>query len=445
MTQPEPEAKIGLWTATALVVGNMIASGIFLLPVALASFGAISLVGWIGSSLGAIALALMYGNLSKLVPHSAGGPYAYTRAGMGEFAGFLVAWGYWLSTWCCNAAIVVTFVSYLTVFFPALATNVYLSVGTALVTIWLLTWVNSRGIRTAGIVQMLTTVLKLAPLVIVAVVGLFYIDLNHFVPFNTSGQSDGAAITATITLTLFAFLGLESATIPANNIKDPGRTIPKATILGTLVTMAVYVLGSIAVMGIVPPGKLQTSNAPFSDAAAIVWGDGARGWVALGAIVSTFGALNGWILLQGQIPLAAARDNLFPAVFARVNRKGAPALGMVIGSMLISALTFMNFTKGLTDTFTFAVLLGTVTVLLPYLFSAAAFALLIMEQPHTRRRGVLKLALAALAFAYSIWAVAGSGQEAVYWGFIAILCGVPFYVWMKRVRQSRDLVHGSKH
>lgn len=439
MTRPGPEAKIGLWTATALVVGNMIASGIFLLPVTLASYGAISLIGWIGSSLGAIALALMYGHLSRLVPNAPGGPYAYTRAGMGEFAAFIVAWGYWLSTWCCNAAIVVTFVSYLTVFFPVLATNAYLAVTVALATIWLLTWVNSKGIRSAGLVQLLTTILKLTPLVIVAFVGLFYIDFRNFVPFNASGQSDGAAITATITLTLFAFLGLESATIPSTSIRHPEKTISRATIIGTLITMTVYVLGSVAVMGVVPPDQLRASNAPFSDAAAMMWGDGARGWVALGAIASTFGALNGWILLQGQVPLAAARDALFPSVFARLNSKGVPSIGMMIGSVLISALIFMNFTKGLTDTFTFAVLLGTVTVLVPYLFSAAAFALLIMGQRNRQKANTARLVLAAIAFAYSLWAVAGSGQEAVYWGFIAILCGVPFYVWMKRAQQPRTV------
>lgn len=230
MTQPEPGSKIGLWTATALVVGNMIASGIFLLPVSLASYGPISLVGWIGSSMGAIALALLFGNLSRLVPGAVGGPYAYTRQGMGEFAAFLVAWAYWLSIWCCNAAIVVTFVSYLTVFFPVLAVNAYLAVAVALATVWLLTWVNARGVRTAGTVQLLTTILKLIPLVIISVVGLFYIDIEYFTPVNRSGQSTGAAITATITLTLFAFLGLESATIPAGDIRDPERTIPRATL-----------------------------------------------------------------------------------------------------------------------------------------------------------------------------------------------------------------------
>lgn len=432
MTQPEPGSKIGLWTATALVVGNMIASGIFLLPVSLASYGPISLVGWIGSSMGAIALALLFGNLSRLVPGAVGGPYAYTRQGMGEFAAFLVAWAYWLSIWCCNAAIVVTFVSYLTVFFPVLAVNAYLAVAVALATVWLLTWVNARGVRTAGTVQLLTTILKLIPLVIISVVGLFYIDIEYFTPVNRSGQSTGAAITATITLTLFAFLGLESATIPAGDIRDPERTIPRATVIGTLVTMAVYIMGSVAVMGLVPPDQLTQSNAPFSDAAAFLWGEHARGWVALGAIVATFGALNGWILIQGQVPMAAAHDKLFPAVFGKRNRKRAPALGMAVGSVLISFLIVMNFSKGLSHTFTFAVLLGTVTVLVPYLFSAAAFALMIVEKRDRHMRHIAKLLLAAVAFAYSLWAVVGSGAEAVFWGFIGLLCGLPVYVWMKR-------------
>lgn len=432
MATPKPPAKIGVWTSTALVVGNMIASGIFLLPVSLASYGAISLVGWIGSSVGALALALLYSNLSRIVPNAHGGPYAYTREGMGDFASFLVAWGYWLSVWCCNAAIVVTFVSYLSVFFPALATNSFLSVGTALAAVWFLTWVNSRGIKTAGMVQFITVILKLTPLILVTGVGIFFIDESHFTPFNTSSQSNFSAITSTITLTLFAFLGLESATIPSDNIDQPEKTIPKATIYGTLITMAVYVLGSVVVMGMVPPEQLKASNAPFADAAAIIWGEQARSWVALGAIASTFGALNGWILLQGQVPMAAARDHVFPKAFGRLNNMGAPSIGMAIGSVLISALIGMNFIKGLTATFTFIVLLGTVTVLVPYLFSAAAYAMIVMKDSTWRNNGLGKVLLAILAFIYSLWAVAGSGTEAVYWGFIGILAGVPFYVWMKR-------------
>ena len=178
--------QIGLWTTTSLVVGNMIASGLFMLPATLAVYGGISLIGWLISGAGAICLALVYSWLSKLKPVATGGPYAYTHEGMGDFPAFLVAWGYWISIWCTNAAIAVAFVSYLTAFIPALGNNPLLSVGTGLAAIWLLTWINTRGIKEAGIVQVVTTVLKIAPLVVITLGGLLYLNTDHFVPFNVS-------------------------------------------------------------------------------------------------------------------------------------------------------------------------------------------------------------------------------------------------------------------
>jgi basic amino acid/polyamine antiporter, APA family len=432
MTENKPPAKIGLWTSTSLVVGNMIGSGVFLLPASLAAFGGISLLGWIGSSAGAIALALLFSNLSKIMPNALGGPYAYTRAGLGDFAAYLVAWGYWISIWCTNAAIAVTFVSYLTVFIPILKTNSLYSVSTGLAVVWLLTWVNTLGVKQAGRVQLITTILKITPLVLIALVGLFYIDLKNFVPFNSSGESNFSAITASATLTMFAFLGLESATIPVGNIHEPEKTIPRATMIGTIVTILIYVLGSAVVMGMIPAAELKNSSAPFADAAALIWGDSARYWVAAGAIVSTFGALNGWILLQGQMPMAASRDKLFPEVFKKENKKGTPYLGIIISSLLISGLIMMNLSKGLTDTFTFMILMTTVAIALPYLFSASSYAVFLMQDKLWKRDEISKLLLACVAFAFSLWALIGSGKEAVYWGFIAIVSGVPFYVWMKR-------------
>lgn len=434
MENPKPPAKIGLFTSTSLVVGNMIASGVFLLPASLAVYGGIGLLGWIGSSAGAIVLALLFSKLSKKIPNALGGPYAYTRAGLGDFAAYLVAWGYWISIWCTNAAIAVAFVSYLTVFFEVLKTNSFLALGTGLSAIWLLTWVNTRGVKEVGWVQKITTVLKIAPLVLVTIMGLFYIDFSNFVPFNISSVSNFSAVTATATLTLFAFLGLESATIPAGNIHEPEKTIPRATMIGTIITIFVYVLSSTVVMGMIPAAELKNSNAPFADAAAIIWGDSARYWVAAGAIVSTLGALNGWILLQGQMPMAAARDKLFPVLFNKKNSKGVPALGIVIGSILISGLMMLNFTNGLNDMFTFMALMTTLTVLIPYLFSATSYGIMILQEKFWKRDLISQLIIAALAFLFSLWAVVGSGQETVYWGFIAILSGIPFYMWMKRAQ-----------
>lgn len=409
----------------------MIGSGVFLLPSTLAAYGGISILGWLFSTIGAFILAILFSYLSKAMP-SVGGPYAYTREGLGEFAAFLVAWGYWVSTWCGNAAITVAFVSYLSVFFPILATDTLAAVLTGLGAIWLLTWVNSRGVTTAGKVQLITTIMKLCPLILIAVLGIFYVDWQFFMPFNRSSESNIGAIVSTATLTLWAYLGMESATVPAGNVENPEKTIPRATVLGTAIAAFVYIFGTIAVMGLIPVDSLKTSSAPFADAAAKMWGESARLWVAFGAIVSTFGALNGWILMQGQVPLAMTRDKLFPSVFGKENSKGVPALGIVISSILLSVLMSMNFSKSLVEQFKFMILLSTLTVLIPYLFSSAAYVIILKRQNIiSAKERTLKLTIAFLAFAYSLWAVAGSGQEVVYWGFILLMLGIPVFILMK--------------
>ena len=421
---------IGLWTTTSLVIGNMIGSGVFLLPSALAVYGGISIIGWLFSTIGAFILALLFSYLSKAMP-SVGGPYAYTREGLGEFAAFIVAWGYWMSIWCGNAAITVALVSYLSVFFPILALNNVAAVLTGLSAIWLLTWINTKSMRAVGKVQLITTILKLIPLFLIAVGGLFYIDWTHFSPFNRSRETTLGAIVSTATLTLWAYLGMESATIPTQDIDNPEKTIPRATVLGTLITAFVYIFSTIAVIGVMDADILKNSAAPFADAAAKMWGEPARQAVAIGAIISTFGALNGWILMQGQVPLGMAKDNLFPALFRKENSKGVPALGIITSSILVSCLMGMNFSKTLVEQFKFMILLSTLTVLIPYLFSAASYVLILKIENVNKQARMFKLTIAFLAFSYSLWAVVGSGQEVVYWGFILLMLGIPVFVFMK--------------
>jgi APA family basic amino acid/polyamine antiporter len=423
--------KIGIWTSTSLVMGNMIASAMFMLPATLSTYGSISLIGWVVSGLGAICLALVFSWLSQLMPVANGGPYAYTREGLGDFAAFLVAWGYWLSIWSTNAAIAVAFLSYLTVFFPALGINSMFAVGVGLSAIWFLTWINTRGIRDAGAVQVITTILKIAPLLLVTIGGLFYINTENYFPFNSSGTSDINAITTTATLTLFAFLGLECATIPSGQVENPEKTVPRATLYGTLAVTLLYILGTVVIMGVLSPTTLQTSKAPFADAAASMWGEWARYLVAGGAVMSTFGALNGWILMQGQIPAAAAVDKLFPSVLKTENKFGSPYISIIAGSVFVSFLLLMNFSRSLADTYQFIILLSTMTVLVPYLFSAVSFAILAVRTKQLKWNSATKLTIALLAFGYSMWAVGGSGQETVYWGFLLLMAGVPLYGWSK--------------
>jgi basic amino acid/polyamine antiporter, APA family len=428
--------QIGLWTTTSLVVGNMIASGVFMLPATLAVYGGISLVGWLISGAGAICLALVFSWLSKIQPFGVGGPYAYTRDGIGNFPAFLVAWGYWISVWCTNAAIAVAFVSYLTAFIPVLGTNSILSVSTGLAAIWFLTWINTRGVREAGAVQLITTILKIAPLMMITIGAFFYLKLENFIPFNVSDHSDISAITSATTLTLFAFLGIECATIPAGNIKNPEKTISRATIIGTIVTTIIYFASTVAVMGIIPPSVLAESKAPFADAASTIWGDWAKYLVAGGALISTFGALNGWIMIQGQMPMAAARDRLFPKIFAKENGSGVPGVGIVVSSVLVSVLMSMNFSRSLADTYTFVILLSTLTVLVPYLFSVISYVIIEGKARGFNAKNSAKMMVALLAFIYSMWAVIGSGEEIVYWGFILLMAGLPFYAWIQLQRKS---------
>ena len=404
----------------------MIGSGIFLLPSSLAEYGGISIIGWIVSATGGLILAKVFSELGKRFPQT-GGPYTFAKQGFGDFPAFLVAWGYWISICCTNAAITVTMLSYLSIFFPILNEVPIVAAIAGLVTIWLLTYINSRGVKEAGWVQLVTTILKLVPLFLIALVGSFYLELAHFQPFNLSSESSLSAITATTTLTLFAYLGIESATIPADNIADPEKNIPRATIIGTLVATFAYILGSIAVMGLIPPETLAKSTAPFADAAVTIWGEDARNWVALGIVISTFGALNGWIMMQGQIPYAAARDRLFPKVFGEISTRQTPTKGLILSSMLVSGLMLMNYSKSLIQAFEFMILLATLTCLVPYLFSTATHLLFAL-------RSGKKMAWiwGSLGFLFSMWAIVGSGEEVVFWGFLALMAGIPFYVWVKR-------------
>ena len=424
--------KLGLWMATALVIGNMIGSGVFLLPSALAEYGGLSVVAWVATAAGAMLLALVFARLGRAYP-ATGGPYAYSRRAFGDFVGFQTAWGYWIAVWAGNAAIAVAFVGYLSEFWGELADNNALAAGVALAAIWTLTWVNSLGVRMGGWVQAVTTALKIVPLAAIATIGLLSFNSDNFGAFNPTDGSALNGITAAAALTLWAFIGLESATVPAEDVAKPRRTIPRSTIIGTGVAALLYILGTVAVMGVIPASALANSAAPFADAAKEMWGSWAGRVVAAGAAISAFGALNGWILLQGQVPMAAARDRLFPAAFGRTTRSGAPVFGLVVSSVLVTVLMGMNYTRSLVDQFTFIILLATLTTLVPYAYSAAAELMLFVSEREafSAPRLVKDAVIAALAFAYSVWAVAGSGYEVVYKGFILLLAGVPVYVFMK--------------
>ncbi|NNC49087.1 MAG: amino acid permease [Flaviramulus sp.] len=423
--------KIGLLTTTSLVVGNMIGVGIFVLPAVLSNYGSISLLGWVFTAIGALILAKIFSNFSKIIVSRSGGPYVYSKAGFGDFIGFLVAWGYWIACWVSNGAIAIAVIGAASFFVPELATNSVLSVSLGLGLIWIFTWINSRGIKESGRIQLITTIIKILPLLFIIVFGLFFFKIDNFPSFNLTGESDFSTLSAVATLTLYAFLGIECATIPAGDIETPEKTIPRATMLGTIITTVLYILGTVVLFGVLPLDILQNSPAPFAEAAEVMGGDYGGYFVAIGVIISGIGVLNGWILITGQISMATAKDELFPDFFKKKNKKGAPVNGFVTGGVLSSIVMLMNYTEGLVDQFEFIIQLTVIATLLPYLFTAASYSLVIIEKKLHTKSWIKTFILSALGFIYSLWAIYGSGPDTVYYGFLLLLIGVPVYIYMK--------------
>ena len=427
--------KIGLLTTTSLVVGNMIGAGIFLLPATLAKYGSISLLGWLFTATGALILARVFSNFSKIIVNKSGGPYTYSKAGFGDFIGFLVAWGYWISIWVSNAGLAIAIIGGLSVFFPDLNSNPILSLFVGLSFIWVFTWINTKGIKESGKIQVITTILKLLPLVFIIIIGGFFFSLDNFPSFNLTNQSHFATIPLVAALTLYAFLGIESATIPAENVENPEKIVPKATMLGTLITTLVYILGTVVLFGVLPIDELQNSAAPFAEAAEIIGGKYAGYFVAAGAVIAAIGCLNGWILMSGQLPMAAAKDNMFPRIFKKENKNGVPYLGLIIGSVLTSVILLIGMSDGLVDQFEFVVNLTVLACLVPYLFVSASYIMVIIEKKLHLNKFFKSFILGSLGFAYSLWAIYGSGPDVVFYGFLLLLLAIPFYTlmqWNKR-------------
>ncbi len=418
---------LGFWMCVALVVGNSIGSGVFLLPASLAPYGLNSVVAWGLTACGAILLAIVFAQLSRAYPQ-AGGPYAYVHLAFGPFTAFIVAWGYWISIWVGNAAIATGAVSYLTPLMPWIDAVPGSSAAVTIFFLWVLTFVNIYGIKASGWVQSVTAILKVLPLIAISALGLFAVRGETVaaaagIPLSLSGT------TAAATLTLWALLGLESATIPASKVRDPGRTIPRATLLGAVLTALICIIACTTVLLLVPPATLARSSAPFVDLATSFWGVSAGKLLALFAAISGFGCLNGWVLLQGEMPNVMAKNGVFPRIFARDSPRHTPTFALLFSSGLVTVLILMNYQKSMVNIFTFMILLSTTACLVLYLLcSLALLRLQWTGELQTSRARTMPLAIVGvIATSYSLWALAGAGAEAVLWGSVLLALGAPLF------------------
>ncbi|HLL30231.1 MAG TPA: amino acid permease [Allosphingosinicella sp.] len=425
---PQARRAFGFWICLALVIGNMIGSGVFLLPQQLAPYGWNAILGWGVTIAGALCLAFVFASLARRFPR-AGGPYAYTREAFGGAPGFAVAWSYWISVWTANAAISLAAVSYLSHFLPGLAAAPAL---VAIGFVWTFTLINCLSVKGTGEVQIVTTLLKLLPLLAAIVLTLGIAATGgrpDSVPLP-AGDISWAGVTATAALTLWAMMGFESATIPAGHVRDPERTIPRATMIGTLITGIVYLIACSGVALLLPPEQAAASNAPFADFIGRYWGPGPASFVALFATISALGALNGWVLIQGQMPVALARDGMFPAWFGRRSKAGTPVPALIVSSGLVTALLLAHQSRSMGGMFAFMALLSTAASLVAYL-SCSLAALRLQATGRIPGSAILP-AVAIAGSAYCVWAIYGAGAEPALWGSALLLSGLPVYLLMRR-------------
>ena len=428
----------GLPVAIALIMGSIIGVGIFNLPTSLAGIGPITLVSMGLTTIGAIALALMFAALSRRLPAD-GGPYAYARVAFGNRVGFFNAWSYWISAWAGNAGIAVGWVLYVEVFINK-GHNKLITVLLVLVGLWVPAVINLSGVKNMGSVQIVTTVLKFAALAFMAIVGLFFIKSANFTPWNVSGEDTVSAIGAGMAIALFSYIGVEVASVAAGKVRDPDTNVPKSTVFGTLATAVVYMLSLVAVFGIVPSSQLAKSNAPFSTAINAMFGGTWAGYVmSVVVIISGFGALNGWTMICAEMPLAASKDGLFPDRFQRISKNGVPAYGIIAATTLASIAMAVNYIgSGGAEVFTTLILMTGITVAIPYGFSALAQIKWRIADRRTMhgQRFARDMTVAVVALVFSIlfiWYSRNTGHSwFVYWApfllaGVALLLGIPVY------------------
>jgi arginine:agmatine antiporter len=421
--------------ATMLVAGNMIGTGVFLLPVNLASVGGISIFGWVVATAGAAALGLVFAKLGELEPKE-GGPYAYARDFLGPYVGFQTNYVYWFGNWIGNIAIAVAAVGYLAEFFPSIASppaSVFATAGV----IWLFTFMNILGPRVVGALETWTMSLALIPILGIALFGWFWFEPEVFrASWNVSGGSDAHAISRAASMALWAYMGIESAAVSAGVIENPKRNIPLATLIGLALSAVVYVLSSTVIMGLIPNEELQKSHAPFAEAARIAIGTPGLVIVAICAVLKSVGSLGGWMLLVGQSAKAAADDGMFPSVFAKLNRHGVPGVGLVIVGVLMTVVLFATMSPTIADQFSVIINLAVILAVIPYIYASVAVVKVAFD--HGVPRGTFRLYkyIALGAVVYCLWTVIGGDPDTVVNAMVALLISVPLYPFFLRSMEA---------
>jgi APA family basic amino acid/polyamine antiporter len=406
---------------SALVVGTMIGSGIFMLPVALAPLGVNAIVGWILSSVGALAIAYSLARLSHL---GGDGIQANIERQLGRRVAYLVAWSFWVSNLAAQAAVAIAGASALSWINPAFAGPGFVIPG-AIGGVVFFTAINAFGVRASGVASIVTVAIRLVPLLgVILIFALRGMGRVAYEPLAPIALTPGNIATATA-LTFFALTGFENATTPVDKVRDPARTVPRAIIGGTLFVAIVYLLASTGVQMILPAGTVAGSPAPFADAIAAQWGSGAASLAALAIAIAAFGCLNALILGSGELAYALGLRGDLPAVMARTWRGNTPVIAQIVGSVLSVLLILANSSRATASLFTFIILLSTAVELFVYLAGA-------LSAWRMSRSALARLTIIS-ALLFILFAFYGTGVKAALWSLVLLAIGLAVQVIVHRL------------
>lgn len=418
--------KIGFWALLSIVIGSQVGSGVFMLPAVLAPYGTFSLVGWVLSATGAIALALVFSILSSKLPRT-GGPHTYVQEAFGKHIAFFIGWGYWVVSWVSTVAVIVASIGYLSPFIGTQHPLVYLSLQLLLLLSIML--INLRGVELAGKAEFVLALFKFIPLLILPVCALYFFDINNFSISSSISELPTSTILGQVSmLTMWGFIGVESGTTPAGSVDSPGRTIPKALIVGTISVALLYFINSVGIMGLLPRTVLENSPAPYVEATKVIFGGNWHLVVSLIASLVCIGTLNAWVLTSGQIMLGLSEDKLMPSFFAKKNASGAPAFAIITSctglALLLLLTTNENIAKQLTSIIDFSV----TAFLFVYLACCLACVKLCITATKNKIKSYMWIPI-FIGIAFCLFVISESSIESLGISSLFILSGLPIYLF----------------
>ena len=420
---------IGFWRGWSIAVGCAVGSGIFMMPTLLAPYGMLGFGGWIIAGSGSVLVALTMARLVIRIPKT-GGPYVYVNEGLGKFLGFIIAWTYWVACVAAISGISIAFVGYLGFFIPIISNSPIHSLLTTLVLVWVIVALNIRSLENSSKFQLISTLLKILPLLFIVFLGLTNFNASNLPELNPSNLHPISLLATVTTLVMWSFVGIETATVPADNVINPQKTIPKVLIASVLTILALYLMVSISIAAIVPANELINSSAPFALAATKILGITGGTIISIGALISTLGSLNANTITAGNLSLAAARDGLLPKKFITLTEAGTPIYTYILTGGFVSILLILNYTKGIVNAFVFMAMLSTLSTLIAYAFCAIAEFKFAQNDKNNQQRNTAIL-LSCATFLYAFFAIWGAGIEMIIYSLFLILIGTPIYALKK--------------